>query len=62
MVLPSEQAGPSPRTIQEGDLVVIYESFNSIKFAYVDKKYNYANRFGTFHHKVRGMLRIIFPH
>eukprot|EP00878_Enallax_costatus_P018309 GHUV01019267.1.p1 GENE.GHUV01019267.1~~GHUV01019267.1.p1 ORF type:complete len:388 (+),score=88.38 GHUV01019267.1:192-1355(+) len=51
MVLPSEPAGPSPRTIQEGDLVVIYESFNSIKFAYVDKKSSYVNRFGTFQHK-----------
>lgn len=56
MVLPSEAAGPSPRTIQEGDLVVIYESFNSIKFAYVEKKASYVNRFGTFHHKVGPIL------
>jgi hypothetical protein len=46
--------GPGPRLIQEGDLVVVYESYNAIKAVYVDKKKGqHANRFGNFQHKVR---------
>jgi hypothetical protein len=53
MVLPQASTGPGPRLIQEGDLVVVYESYNAIKAVYVDKKGQYANRFGNFQHKVR---------
>jgi hypothetical protein len=53
MVLPQAITGPGPRLIQEGDLVVVYESYNAIKAVYVDKKGQYANRFGNFQHKVR---------
>lgn len=56
MVIPSVAAAAGSaagsRTIQEGDLVVVYESFNAIKAVYVDKKGQYANRYGTFLHKV----------
>uniref|UniRef100_A0A383VEF1 tRNA (adenine(58)-N(1))-methyltransferase n=1 Tax=Tetradesmus obliquus TaxID=3088 RepID=A0A383VEF1_TETOB len=51
MVLPQAATGPGPKLIQEGDLVVVYESYNAIKAVYVDKKGQYANRFGNFQHK-----------
>jgi hypothetical protein len=57
MVLPQAVTGPGPRLIQEGDLAVVYESYNAIKAVYVDsKKGQYANRFGNFQHKVRAWL------
>jgi len=37
--------------IQEGDLVVIFESFENLKFAYVRCGDQYANRFGQFPHE-----------
>ncbi|KAF6250328.1 tRNA methyltransferase complex GCD14 subunit-domain-containing protein [Scenedesmus sp. NREL 46B-D3] len=51
MVLPQAVTGPGPRLIQEGDLVVVYESYNALKAVYVDKKGQCANRFGNFQHK-----------
>lgn len=53
MVLPVPFEGPAPRTIAEGDLVIVYESFTSIKAVYIDSKATYTSRFGNFPHKVR---------
>jgi hypothetical protein len=39
-------------TIKEGDLVIVYESFQSIKHVYVDSKAQFQNRYGCFNHKV----------
>jgi hypothetical protein len=52
MVIPSEHTSPSPRCISEGDLVIVYESFNAIKAVTVEPKGHYQNRFGAFFHKV----------
>lgn len=51
MVLPSQEA-PAARCIKEGELVVVYENYNSIKFVYVDPKAQYNNRYGSFAQKV----------
>ena len=59
MVLPQPSEGPGPRTIKEGDLVIVYESYTSIKSVYIDCKATYASRFGSFPHAVsfHGMLQ-----
>jgi hypothetical protein len=46
-------AAGSSGTIQEGDLVIVYESFSSIKYVYVTQKGCFSNKFGNFLHKVR---------
>lgn len=43
----------APNTIKEGDLVIVYESFQSIKHVYVDPKAQFQNRYGAFAQKVR---------
>lgn len=43
-------------TMQEGDLVIVYENFNSMKAVYVDAKATFENRFGSFPQKVGGGL------
>lgn len=67
MVLPCNSAGAladaaaaaqahvpaASRTIKEGDLVIVYESFQSIKHIYVDPKAQFQNRYGCFNQKVR---------
>jgi hypothetical protein len=55
MVLQTEQDAAGPRPIQEGDLVIVYESYNSIKSLHVDPKGQFSNRFGNFAQKVRVM-------
>lgn len=63
MVLPCSSAGAladaaaasvpaASRVIQEGDLVIVYESFQSIKHIYVDPKAQFQNRYGCFNQKV----------
>ena len=41
-----------PRTIQAGDLVIVYESINSLKAVVVDPSIRFENRFGSFAQKV----------
>jgi hypothetical protein len=53
MVLPKPVEGLEPLLIKEGDLVIVYESYTSIKSAYMDSKGTYTSRFGNFLHKVR---------
>lgn len=59
---PADAAAPAPaapaaagagggRTIQEGDLVIVYESFQSMKHIYVDPKAQFQNRYGCFNQK-----------
>lgn len=52
MVLPQQLEGPGPRLINEGDLVIIYESYTSIKSVYINTKSTYSSRYGNFLHKV----------
>jgi len=52
MVLPCSEPVPAERKIKEGDLVVVYENYTSIKAVYVDIKDKVQNRYGTFMHKV----------
>ena len=40
-------------TMQEGDLVVVYEHYNSMKAVYISAGAKFENRFGSFPHKVR---------
>lgn len=47
----TERSTPRKDTIQMGDLVVIFESFKSLSFTYVEEKKIYSNRNGNFHHK-----------
>ncbi|KAI8463851.1 MAG: tRNA methyltransferase complex GCD14 subunit-domain-containing protein [Monoraphidium minutum] len=51
MVLPQPAEGPGPRLIKEGDLVIVYESYSSIKSVYINSKQTYSSRFGNFPHK-----------
>lgn len=53
MVLHKEQPlGVPPRTIADGDLVILYEQFDSMKAVYVNAKENIQSRFGCFPMKV----------
>ena len=53
MVLHKEQPlGATQRTIADGDLVILYEQFDSMKAVYVDAKENIQSRFGCFPMKV----------
>lgn len=45
-------ASAAANTIKEGDLVIVYESFQSIKHLYVDSKAQFQNRYGRFNQKV----------
>lgn len=45
-------ASCSPRTIQVGDLVIVYEGINSMKAVSVSDRGGYENKFGYFAHKV----------
>lgn len=49
-------AGPSPRTIQDGDLVIVYENMNYMKAVTVKSSEKFDNRFGSFPHKVRSCM------
>lgn len=49
---PAAAATTAGRTIQEGDLVIVYESFQSMKHIYVDPKAQFQNRYGAFNQKV----------
>lgn len=50
--VPPAAATAAGRTIQEGDLVIVYESFQSMKHIYVDSKAQFQNRYGCFNQKV----------
>ncbi len=45
-------AAASPRCIQSGELVVIYERFDMIKAARVNVKNSHTNKWGTYPMKV----------
>ena len=45
-------AAAASNTIKEGDLVIVYESYSSIKPIYVDSKAQFQNRYGAFSQKV----------
>jgi hypothetical protein len=58
-MFPSLEDGDSlagPRCIQEGDLVIIYETPQSLRSALVTQKGRFDNRFGSFTHKVAAHL------
>jgi len=46
------------RCIKAGDLVIVYERFDSMKSVYVNPGESYGNRYGNFKLKVRGRLAI----
>jgi hypothetical protein len=51
-----------PRLIQEGDIVVTYESFTSLRAVTVDSKKNITNSFGTFEMSVSSFFPCIILH
>ena len=46
---------PMHTVIQEGDMVIVYERFDSMKAVTVSAKGQYQNRFGCFLMKVRSV-------
>ena len=46
----TERLTPLSQTIQKGSLVVIFESFDTLDFAYATPGAIFNNRNGTFHH------------
>ena len=52
MLHTAASAADPGRCIQEGDLVVVYEGFDSMKSVRVTAKGNYNNKFGSFAHAV----------
>lgn len=50
----------SSRCIQEGDLVIVYERFDSMKSVYVNPGQSYGNRYGNFKLKVKLQLLLLF--
>ncbi len=50
------EGSTSPRCIQEGDMVVVYERFDSMKAVTVTLRGSFNNKFGNFAMKVRRML------
>jgi hypothetical protein len=53
-----QQAQQGPRCIQQGDLVIVYESYTSLKPVYVDATSHFENRYGKFAHKVGVSVRL----
>ena len=49
---PSDAGALAPRLIAEGDLVVVYERFDSMKGVKIDPKKSFDNKFGFFALKV----------
>lgn len=45
--------GPGPRLMAEGDLVIVYERFDSMKALTLTAKGTYNNKFGNFAMKAR---------
>lgn len=56
----AEPSARQGKLIQNGDLVIMYERFDSMKLIKVDKEASFTNKLGTFHLKVRN-LKIFFP-
>ena len=52
MLHTAESASQPERAIAEGDLVVVYEGFDSMKAARVTARGQFQNKFGCFDHKV----------
>jgi len=46
------------RCIKAGDLVIVYERFDSMKSVYVNPGESYGNRYGNFKLKVRGLVPV----
>lgn len=53
----AEPSARQRKLIQNGDLVIMYERFDSMKLIKVDKEASFTNKLGTFHLKV-GNLKI----
>ena len=51
----------SSRCIQAGDLVIVYERFDSMKSVYVNPGESYGNRYGNFKLKVELHVFSLFP-
>jgi tRNA (adenine57-N1/adenine58-N1)-methyltransferase len=47
----ADASATGPETIQEGDLVIVYERHDKMKPVYVNSTDKYTNRYGTFLHK-----------
>jgi tRNA (adenine57-N1/adenine58-N1)-methyltransferase len=52
MLHTAESAAQPERAIAEGDLVVVYEGFESMKAVRVAARAQFQNKFGCFDHKV----------
>ena len=52
MLHTAESAAQPERAIAEGDLVVVYEGFESMKAVRVAARAQFQNKFGCFNHKV----------
>ena len=50
----------SSRCIQAGDLVIVYERFDSMKSVYVKPGESYGNRYGNFKVKVGSLSCVLF--
>ena len=51
MLHTAESAAQPERAIAEGDLVVVYEGFESMKAVRVAARAQFQNKFGCFDHK-----------
>lgn len=49
----AEPSARQGKLIQNGDLVIMYERFDSMKLIKVEKEDSFTNKLGTFHLKVR---------
>lgn len=54
MLHKAESAANPCRPIADGDLVIVYEGFDSMKAVRVSANGNYNNKYGSFAHKVTG--------
>ena len=54
MLHTAESAANPCRPIADGDLVIVYEGFDSMKAVRVSANGNYNNKYGSFAHKVTG--------
>jgi hypothetical protein len=52
MLQAAEHDADEPRTIQPGDMVIVYERYDSMKSLTVSQKGRYNNRWGSFPMKV----------
>lgn len=58
----AEPSSRQPKLIQNGDLVIMYERFDSMKVIKVDKKDSFTSKLGTFQMKVRRLKIVLTVH